>query len=107
LMAIALGVRDGRLDAKAGTSPFVIDVLLGSDGRGQLMIAALKRLAMPVALGTVLDAVAQYQMFVHVRMMGALLVGLGVIGIPYVLTRGITNRLTVSRHGPPSPSRPS
>jgi hypothetical protein len=107
LMAIALGVRDGRLDAKGGTSQFVIDVLLGSDGRGRLMIAALKRLAMPVALGTVLDAVAQYQMFVHVRMIGALLVGLGVIGIPYVLTRGITNRLTASRHGPPSPSSPS
>jgi hypothetical protein len=107
LMAIALGVRDGRLDAKAGTRPFVVDVLLGSNGRGQLVMAALKRLAMPVALGTVLDAVAQYQMFVHVRLIGALLVGLGVIGIPYALARGITNRLTVSRHGPPSPSSAS
>ena len=98
LMAIALGIRDGRLDAKAGTSPFVIDVLLGSENRREYIVSALKNLAMPVALGTVLDAVSQYQIFEHVRPLGALLVGFGILGVPYVLARGLTNRLTVVRH---------
>jgi hypothetical protein len=98
LMAIALGIRDGRLDAKAGTSPFVIDVLLGAENRREYIVSALKNLAMPVALGTVLDAVSQYQIFEHVRPLGALLVGFGILGVPYVLARGLTNRLTAVRH---------
>jgi hypothetical protein len=98
LMAIALGLRDGRLDAKAGTSPFVIDVLFGSENRREYIVSALKNLAMPVALGTVLDAVSQYQIFEHVRPLGALLVGFGILGVPYVLARGLTNRLTAVRH---------
>jgi hypothetical protein len=106
LMAIALAIRDGRLDAKAGTTSFVVDVLLGSTNRRQAIAGALKRLAMPVALGTVLDAVAQFQMFGHVRLIGALLVGVGVLGVPYVLARGLTTRLTVSARGTTSPSSP-
>jgi hypothetical protein len=97
LIAIALGIRDGRLDARAGTSPFVIDVLFGSENRREYVASALKNLATPVVIGTVLDAVSQYQIFGHVRPLGALLVGFAVLGVPYALARGITNRLSVPR----------
>jgi hypothetical protein len=93
-----LGVRDGRLDARAGTSPFVIDVLFGSENRREYIASALRNLATPVAVGTVLDAVSQYQIFEHVRPLGALFVGFGVLGVPYALARGLTNRFAAPRH---------
>jgi hypothetical protein len=99
LIAIALGIRDGRLDARAGTSPFVIDVLFGSENRREYIASALKNLATPVVIGTVLDAVSQSQIFGHVRPLGALLVGFAVLGVPYALARGIINRLSVPRLG--------
>jgi hypothetical protein len=104
LMAIALGVRDGRLDAKAGTSPFVVDVLFGAENRGAYVLSALRHLAMPVIIGTILDAISQYQLFGHVRPLAALFVGFGILGLPYALARGISNRMTNSRHGAPTPS---
>ena len=97
LVAIALGVRDGRLDARGGVPPFVIDVLFASEHRRADLASALKSLGKPVLLGTVLDAIAQYQIFRHVGLIAAVLVGAGVIGVPYALARGLANRFNGAR----------
>ena len=97
LVAIALGMRDGRLDVKAGAPPFVLDVLFASEHRREDLASALKSLGKPVLLGTVLDAIAQYQIFRHVRPTAAVLVGAGVIAVPYALARGLTNRFSGAR----------
>ena len=87
LVAIALGVRDGRLDVKAGAPPFVVDVLFASEHRPEDLASALKSLGKPVLLGSVLDAIAQYQIFGHVRPTAAVLVGAGVIAVPGTRSR--------------------
>jgi hypothetical protein len=46
----------------------------------------------PVIIGIIADAVAQYLIFDHVRLIPAVIVGSLVTGIPYAVIRGLTNR---------------
>jgi len=96
LFAVALGIRDARTD----TAPFVVDLLFCPATRRALLAGAIRRIAMPIVIGVVLDAVAQHFIFGHVKAVGALIVGATIIGIPYSLARGITNRLVVRFKAP-------
>jgi hypothetical protein len=46
-----------------------------------------------VIVGTVLDAIAQFLIFQRIHLLPALLVGAFVMGVPYSLARGISNRV--------------
>lgn len=93
LVAIVLGMRDGRLDARAGTPPFIFDLIFKPKDRKRQLKSAFKSLLTPIIIGTILDAIAQYLLFKHVRPLPALFVGICVMGIPYSFARGITNRI--------------
>lgn len=93
LVAIMLGIRDGRLDAKAGTPPFIYNVLFRKEDYRSQLRNALHALLKPVIVGIVLDAIAQYLIFKHIRPLPALLVGTFIMGVPYSLSRGISNRI--------------
>ena len=51
IIAIALGVRDGILDARAGTPPFIYDVIFKPEDRKKQLKSALKAVLKPVILG--------------------------------------------------------
>jgi len=100
VVAILLGIRDGRTDAKTGTPPFLFLLFTDPKDRGKNLVQALKGLIVPIALGTVLDGVAQFLIFrdvpgrgMIVRPLPALIVGTTVIALPYVLARSITCNL--------------
>jgi hypothetical protein len=93
LVAILLGIRDGRLDAKAGNRPFVMEVIFHPVDRKKALQSALKSLLTPIVLGSVLDAVAQYLLFHQVRPFWAVVVGTLILGLPYSASRGLTNRI--------------
>jgi hypothetical protein len=93
VIAIILGIRDGITDAKAGTPPFIYDLIFKPEDRKESLKGVLKRLRVPVIIGTVFDAIAQYLIFKSIRPLPAILVGVTVIGIPYTLARGLTNRI--------------
>lgn len=93
LVAVILGIRDGRLDAKAGTPPFIYNVIFKKEHYRSQFRNALHSLLTPVIVGTVLDAIAQYLIFKHIRPLPALLVGTFIMGFPYSLSRGISNRI--------------
>jgi hypothetical protein len=98
LVAIfVLGIKDGRMDAKAGMPPFILDLVLHPEARKRDLKSAFQRLLVPVLLGAILDGIAQYLIFKHVRPAAAVLVGALVMGIPYALSRGITNRIVSAR----------
>ncbi len=99
VVAILLGMRDGRLDARAGNPPFVVDVMLHSSVRGQRLRNAVASTVKAVLVGIVIDALVQYLMFKAIYPVQAVLVGSLVIAVPYALARGLTNRLIVMRHG--------
>lgn len=97
LVAITLGIRDGILDAKAGTPPFIYNVIFKPENRRAHLKSALHSLLKPITIGIILDAIAQYLIFDHVRVLGAVIVGTCIMGIPYALARGLTNRFVSLR----------
>jgi hypothetical protein len=97
-IAIILGIRDGLMDARAGLPPFIYDLVFRPKNRKRQLRSASNRLLTPIIVATVLDAIAQYLLFKHVRPLYALLVGTFVMGLPYALARGLTNRIASSPH---------
>jgi hypothetical protein len=104
LGAVLLGIRDGRLDAKAGTPPFLYDYVFAAEDRRGLFRGALASIWKPLATAVILDAVIQLTFLSSVSIAGALLIGGLLVGVPYVLVRGLVNRL-VSRRQPDAPTR--
>jgi hypothetical protein len=92
VIAVLLGMRDGRLDAKAGSPPYVLDLLIHPEHRGGLFSSAGGTLLTPVIVGTVLDAIAQYLIFESIRPLQAVVTGTVVMALPYAVSRGVVNR---------------
>jgi hypothetical protein len=97
LIAIALGVRDGRRDAAAGRPPYGFAVLVGRGTRKQELMTGLRTLAKPLVVAVLLDAILQYVILRSVRLWHALAAGTVLIALPYVLARGLTNRYVQHR----------
>ena len=92
-IAVFLGIRDGLMDAKAGTPPFIADLIFNPKDRDRKLKSAFHRLLTPIIVATVLDTIAQHLIFGHINPLGAVIVGAFVMGIPYALARGVTNRI--------------
>ena len=98
VLAIILGVRDGRNDAKSSTPPFLM-LLLKSGKRREALKGGLQAIVLPLILAVALDSMLQIYIFDVWRLQWALIVGLCLVGIPYILARGITNRIFSARMG--------
>ena len=99
VLAIALGIRDGLADAKAGQPAYLIGIFFHPECRHELLESSINHILKPFILGVVIDLILQYFIFQRVRLIPALIVGILLIGLPYSLARGITNRVvTLRRH---------
>ena len=98
LIAAIAGIRDGVSDAKLGLRPYGFAVLFDSNSRGELLGAALKRTAIPLLVGVVIDMVVQWMLFQRVLFSAAILVGVLLVGLPYIVARGVTNRILHRRY---------
>ena len=103
-VAVVLGIKDGVNDAKSGTPPFVFDLLFHPKNRQRSLKKAFHRLLVPIIVGTVLDAIAQYLIFKQIHPLPAVMVGALVIGVPYSLARGLTNRIVTASRGKAQPT---
>lgn len=92
LIAILLGFRDGRLDAKAGDPPYMFDLVFHGERRRELLLRAGRTVVSPVVVGIILDIIVQILLFRRIFPFQALMVGTFVIAIPYMLARGASNR---------------
>jgi hypothetical protein len=100
LVAIILGIRDGITDARLGRSPFVMALLFASDGaipRSELLKISLRRIFTPLAVGILMDMAVQRYLFHRVLIWAAMLVGGLLVGLPYMIARGLTNRFVTNR----------
>lgn len=91
LLAIVLGVRDGRSDSALGRPPYLY-ALAFTSVRKQEVTTALRTLTKPLAIAVILDAILQYVIFDAVRLWQALVVGIALIALPYAVARGLTGR---------------
>lgn len=97
LVAILLGIRDGRQDAKAGRPAFLISVFFAKGERLESLKSGVKSFIKPFVVSVILDIVVQVVIFHDIRIWSALVVGTLLIALPYSLARGLTNRFIQRR----------
>ena len=92
MVAILLGWRGGLSDARAGRPPYLFGLLMGGVDRKELLRSGLAAIRNLIAIGIVLDAVAQLLIYGQVHPGAALVIGPVLICIPYAVARALTNR---------------
>ncbi len=92
-MAIILGLRGGLTDARAGRPPYVMGLLFAPLHRREYIRTGLATIRDLVAIGIILDVVAQFLIFRQVHPGAALLIGPVLITAPYAFARAVTNRV--------------
>lgn len=93
LAAAFLGMRDGRRDNRSGEAPYFLDLLIHPHNRRRKLNSGIAALLVPITIGIVLDLVAQQLIFEQIRVFQAVVVGTFLIGLPYVVVRGLANRM--------------
>jgi hypothetical protein len=93
VMSVGLGIRDGIADAKQGNPPYFIRVLFKGENKLAALKSGLKKAAIPLSLGVVLDFVFQWLIFHFLYVIPALLAGTLLVALPYALARGLSNRV--------------
>ena len=93
LVAILLGIRAGRADARAGRPPYLLALAAHAQHRRQMLAETAGALANVVLIGILLDAISQWLILGMAHPGAALVVGPVLIGSPYALARVLSNRL--------------
>ena len=93
LVAIVLGWRGGLADARAGRIPYLFGLVAGGGNRKELLRSGLAAIRDLLAVGIVLDAIAQYLIYGQVHPGAALVIGPVLICLPYSVSRALTNRV--------------
>lgn len=101
VVALLLGLRDGRLDARAGTAPFLWNLLFVPSQRRASWRSAVGALWKPFLVATVMDAFLQMLILRTLHPGQAALTGCLLVGLPYAVTRALTNRAVSHRHRHP------
>ncbi len=95
LMALFFAYRDGRRDARESRPPYFWGLLTGPEHRREMLRSGWKGIGNVFVLAVVLDLIFQYVEFHQFRLHGgALLAGVALALIPYLLIRGPVNRLS-------------
>lgn len=97
LMAAVLAFRDGRIDAKKGRTPYAWTILTSPEHRQFLIKDGWQGISKIFILALVLDIIYQLIALRSLNPITALMVGCLLAIIPYVLLRGVANRLTRRR----------
>src|SRR5262245_43118340 len=92
-VAILYGVRCGLADAKSGQSPFIWALLFHTHKRKELLRSGMRAIGHVLAIGILLDAVAQLLIYKQIHPGAALVIGPLLVSVPYAAARGLTLRL--------------
>ena len=96
-VAVFLAIRDGRRDAREGRPPYFWGLLSGAGNRRDMLQSGWKSLCKVFLIAIVLDLVFQVIALHAFHPLGALIAGVILAIIPYLLLRGPINRLTRPR----------
>jgi hypothetical protein len=92
-VAVLLGVHAGLLDARAEREPYVLRLVTGQ-ARGAALREGAKQVLVPFVIAIVLDITVSALLFGRVFPLASLLIGGFLVGLPYALARGLSNRLS-------------
>ena len=93
MIAIALGIRGGLADARAGNPPYLFALLFHAGRRRELLRSGVAAIRNLVAMGIIMDVVFQLVLYDSVHPGAALLIGPILICLPYACSRALTTRL--------------
>jgi hypothetical protein len=93
LIASLIGVRCGLADAKSGQAPYIFALLFHAQKRKELLRSGMTAIGHVLAIGILLDAVAQLLIYGQIHPGAALVVGPVLVCGPYAVARGLTLRL--------------
>jgi hypothetical protein len=102
IVAILVGMRDGKRDARTGSPPFLLALVSRRALRRTLLWGALASIRDLVAIAIILDVICQFLIFREIHPGAALLLGPLLIAVPYASSRAVANRLS-RRHVLPTP----
>ncbi len=93
LVALFFAFRDGRKDAREKRPPYFWALFWEAEHRRELLGSGWQSIGKVFIIAIVLDLVFQYMVFDRYRLIGALLAGIVLAILPYLLLRGPVNRL--------------
>jgi hypothetical protein len=93
-VAIILGIRGGLADARARRPPYLMGLLFDPMHRWEYIRTGLATIRDVVAIGIILDVVAQFLIFQQVHPGAAVVIGPVLITAPYACARAVANRVT-------------
>jgi len=97
LVALFFAFRDGRRDAQEDRSPYFWALFTEPGHRREMLEGGWQSIGKVFIIAIVLDLVFQYLVFDRFRPVGALLTGIVLAIIPYLLLRGPVNRFMRSK----------
>jgi hypothetical protein len=92
LMAIFLGIRDGKIDAEFRRPPYFLNLLKSSHQRTFLVKNGFTSIMKPFILAWMMDTAFQIFVLGSWSPFQATIVGILLIALPYIIVRGVTNR---------------
>ncbi len=98
LIALLLGLRDGRMDQREGRPPFFLSLFTQRLNSQQRAKEALRQIMVPLAIAVVADSIAQLLIFRYWRLWPTVFDALCIIFLPYLVARGVSNRLLRRAH---------
>jgi hypothetical protein len=93
ITATLLGIRAGRQDGRSGAPPYFLLLLTDRENRRAALAEGAKHLSKVFVVAVVFDAILQFAAYGSVRPGWAVAVGILLAGVPYILARGLTNRV--------------
>ena len=92
-VAIILGIRAGLRDSRQGRTPYFWNVLLKGDNRKDLLREGWKDVGKLFTMAAIIDVVYQLIVVRWVYPMETVIVAIVLAILPYVMVRGLANRI--------------
>jgi len=96
LVATILGIRSGRVDARAGRPPYLKALITDREHRGEMARDGFRSIVNLLLMGILFDSIFQWMILGQSYPGAALLVGPVLITTPYAIARALANRATRS-----------
>jgi hypothetical protein len=104
MAAAFFAIRSGLRDAREGRTPYGWTVISAKESRGGLLREGWKDVGKVFVVATILDGVYQFIVFHRVYVLGAAIIAATLALIPYMLIRGLANRIARARYRSAKPN---
>ena len=96
VMAVLLAVRDGRLDANAGRTPYFWSLFTEPNRRWEKLRAGWRSVSRVFLLAVALDFLYQFLVLPRLYPVHAVIVAIALAIVPYLFLRGLVTRISAA-----------